>query len=92
MRGGGGRGRETERVRELQWDSWKEPSYWLPRVPVLGTESLGCQLSPPPGKAKQAGRGSRQGRGERSEASGVPDKAAGTPGGHIGHARGIWLC
>ena len=68
---------------ELQWHSWKEPSYWLPKVPVPGSESLGCSLALP------LGRQSRQGRGEQSEASSVSDEEAGTPGGHSRHARGI---
>ena len=80
------REREREREREdLQCDSWTEPSHWLPRVPAPVCESLGCQHYPP------LGRQGRRKRGEWSETPGVSDKEPGTPSGHTGHARDIWL-
>ena len=71
---------------DLQWGSQKEPSRWLTRVPGPVYESLGCQHYPP------LGRQVRRGWGEWSETSVVSDKEAGTPSGHTGQARDIWLC
>lgn len=50
-------GRGERAPVDLQWDSWKEPSHWLPGVPVPVSEPLGCQLCCPPGRQSRRGRG-----------------------------------